>query len=96
MSEISIVAEIELKPEFREELMPTLKELVHRSREEEANIKYELTESMEKSGHFFVLECWKSAEGIEKHNVTPHFQAFAAAIQGKADKLVITKLNKIF
>lgn len=96
MSTIKIVAELEVKPEIREELMPVLKELVEKSRAEEANISYDLTESLEKPGHFFVIEHWASAEGIEKHGATPHFQAFVTAVQGRAEKLAITKLKQVF
>lgn len=96
MKGIRIVAELVVKPEIREELMPVLKELVEKSRAEEANISYDLTENLEKPGHFFVIEHWASAEGIEKHGAMPHFQAFAAAVQGRADKLAITRLKQVF
>ena len=96
MSDIRIVAELEVKPEHVKELMPVLKELVEKSRAEEANISYDLTESLEQPGHFFVIEHWASAAGIEKHGAMPHFKAFAAAVQGRAKKLAITQLKQVF
>ena len=96
MSEIKIVAELELDPKFKEGLLPVLKELVEKSRKEEANLGYELTEDMEKPGHFFVIERWASAEGIAVHGETPHFKAFSASLDGKDAKLSITKLKQVF
>lgn len=93
---IRIVAEIELKPEFKAQLLPLFKELTEKSRAEDANISYDFTESLEKPAHFFVIENWASAEGIEKHGATPHFQAFVKGIEGKANKLVITQLKDVF
>lgn len=96
MGGIRIVAELEVKPELKDGLMPVLKELVEKSRQEEANISYDLTENLEKPGHFFVIEHWASEAGIEKHGATQHFKAFAAAVQGKAEKLSIIKLKSVF
>ena len=96
MSDIRIVAELEVKPEHVKELMPVLKELVEKSRAEAANNGYDLTVSLENPGHFFVIERWASAEGIDKHGSTPHFQAFVAAVKDKALKLNITKLKDAF
>lgn len=96
MNEIRIVAELEVKPELREGLLPVLRELVEKSRAEEANLGYDLTEDLKKPGHFFVIERWASAGGIEKHNASPHFQAFAAAVRDKAEKLSVTELRTLF
>lgn len=96
MSEIKIVAELEIDPKYKDALLPVLKELVEKSRTEEANIGYDLAEDMEKPGHFFVIERWASAGGIAIHGETAHFKAFVAALQGKDAKLAITKLKAVF
>ncbi len=96
MSEIRIVAELDLKPGCRDDLIPILRALVEGSRAEAGNKAYNLTEDLEKPGHFFVVETWASAKAIEEHNATPHFQAFVRAIDGKSEKLAITKLKNLF
>lgn len=96
MDSIKIIAEIKLKPECREELIPVLKALVKGSRAEEGNKSYVLTENIDCIGHFFVVEEWESAKAIEEHNMTSHFKAFVAAIEGKAQELRITKLHDLF
>lgn len=92
---IRIVAEVELKAGARDALMPVLQALVKGSRAEAGNKEYILTESLERPGHFFVIEEWASEQAIEEHNATPHFTAFVAAIDGKTDKLAITKLKTV-
>ncbi|WP_027188178.1 putative quinol monooxygenase [Desulfovibrio cuneatus] len=96
MDSIKIVAEIKLKPEYRQELFPVLQSLVEGSRTETGNIVYDLTENMSLPGHFFVIEEWKSEKAIEEHNETPHFKDFVMAIEGKAVALSITKTKSLF
>lgn len=96
MDVIKIVAEIEISPSHRETLLAVLKTLVSGSRSEPGNKVYDLTEDTGRQGHFFVIEEWLSAEAIEKHNESTHFKAFVAAIEGKAEKLIITKVETLF
>ncbi|MDR2050872.1 MAG: antibiotic biosynthesis monooxygenase [Deltaproteobacteria bacterium] len=96
MSEIRIVAELEIKAEFLESLMPALRALVEGSRAEPGNRRYDLNEDLKKPGHFFIIETWVSEEAIAVHNATPHYQAFSTAVAGKADKRVVTKLRNVF
>ena len=96
MSDIRIVAELELKPGFKAELMPVFKTLVEGSRAEAGNSEYDLNESLENPNHLFFIETWSSEEAITVHSATPHFQDFVRAIEGKAEKLVITKAKVLF
>ena len=96
MSEIRIVAELDIKPGQRETLMPVLEKLVAGSRAEAGNRMYDLTENRDNPNHLFVIETWASEQAIAEHNATAHFQAFVAAIEGKVNKLVITKLKDMF
>lgn len=95
MSEIRIVAEIELMPEFKDELAPIFRELIKGSRAEAGNIEYDFTEKLDVPCHYFIIETWASAAAIEEHNTTPHFQAFVKALDGKIKKLVITKTTSL-
>lgn len=95
MSVVHIVAHIELKPEFKEELTPIFRALVDGSRAEAGNVSYLLTESLENPASLTVIECWESPEAITTHGNTPHFQAFAKAMEGKATKLEIIQLKKL-
>lgn len=96
METVRIVAELEIKPEFKNELMPVFKTLVEGSRAEPGNRGYDMIEDLENSAHFFVIETWASKAAIEEHNASPHFQAFAKAIDGKALKLSITQAKTLY
>jgi quinol monooxygenase YgiN len=96
MSEIRIVAELEIKAELLESVLPLLRNLVEGSRAEPGNKMYDLTEDLKKPGHFFIIETWVSEEAIAAHNATPHYKAFSAVVPGKADKRIVTKLKNVF
>ena len=92
---LDVIAELEIMPQYREELMPVLEALVAGSRAEAGNSRYELAEDLDEPCRFFVQESWASAEALESHNATPHFQAFAAAISGKTTTLRISKIRRL-
>ena len=96
MSEIRIVAELEVLPQHREELMPVLQALVDGSRGEAGNIAYDLTEDLSDVCHFFVIETWASQQAIDEHNATPHFRAFVGFAEGKLKGMAVTLLKKVF
>ena len=96
MQPVRIVAELTLKPGFRDALMPVLQALVEGSRAEPGNVQYDFLENQEASGNFFVIEEWRSAQDLETHTGSPHFRAFAEAVEGKAEGLRITTLSNVF
>lgn len=95
MSKICLLAEIALKPGAKEELAEVFKELVNGSRAEAGNISYDMAEDPENPHRLFFIEKWISDDAIKSHNASPHFQNFIKAIDGKTDKLAITRLNQI-
>lgn len=96
MSEIRIVAELEVLPEHREALMPVLRSLVNGSRAEVGNRVYDLTEDIADPCHFFVIETWASQQALEEHNATPHFRAFVSFVEGKTRPMAVTLLKNVF
>ena len=95
MSEVHIIAHLDVKIEHRDALVPALQELVHDSRKEQGNRRYDLMEDRENPLTFVFIECWASAEAIEEHNASPHFQSFVAFIQGKVNTLRVSKLKQV-
>lgn len=91
---IQIVAHIELKPGFREELMPILNTLVEESRKEEGSIAYDLFEHLKNPDKFVMIETWASKDAIDAHSKMPHYVNFGKALQDKVEKLEINLLKK--
>lgn len=96
MSEVRIVAEIEVRPDDLEGLRPAFKALVEGSRAEAGNRAYDLTQDLENPCRFFVIETWASAEAVAEHNASPHFLAFGKAVEGKTAKRNVTRLKNLF
>lgn len=70
---IKIVAKMLVKADRVEEFKDTAKELVEKSRAEEANIFYSLNVSTSNPRLLAFIECWKDQEAIDIHNATEHF-----------------------
>lgn len=96
MKELKIVAVIEVKEVYKDELMNVFKETVDATRKEEGSISYELFEDVKNPLKFTFIEHWASKEAIEEHNASAHFQRFVAAIEGKVDNLAIDVLKKMY
>ena len=95
MSQIKIVAVLKIKSEYVGELLPVFKGMVEKSRAEEGNVSYDLNQDIQDADQFVFVETWKSAEAIEIHNASTHFQAFVKAIDGKTDKLEIIQMTEV-
>ncbi|WP_078546164.1 putative quinol monooxygenase [Litchfieldia alkalitelluris] len=68
-----IHAYIKIKPEYREEFLEKVRDLVKNSQAEEGNISYKLYEETTEQNAFVMLEEWKDKAAIEYHFQTPHF-----------------------
>ncbi|SLM63701.1 MULTISPECIES: putative quinol monooxygenase [Dickeya] len=93
--EIRIVASVQAKPEFVDDVAVAVRQVVAPSRLEEGNLQYELHEELNKTGAFVFFERWKNQEAIKAHEQTTHFQAFVAQLEGKIEGIDIKQLSTI-
>lgn len=94
-NELTIVAHVTVKPEYKDEVTRAFKAVVDGTRKEPGNISYELLENVADPLKFTFVEVWKSQEAIDAHNQTAHFLDFVKAVDGKAD-LEVFILKKKF
>lgn len=87
---LTIVAHITTKPEYRNEMLEAFQAVIAGTLQEAGNISYILHQHVDNPNKFTFVEVWKSPAAIEAHNSSAHFQAFAQAIDGKADLEVYT------
>ena len=73
MSEIQILAEMEVKETDRSALLELMRHLVTESRKEAGCLRYDFVEQLDNPLSFVVVETWKSQAAIDEHNATPHF-----------------------
>lgn len=92
---LTIVATLDVKPEFLEELLPAFEKVIAATRAEEGNVAYNVFESTDNPNSFTFVEVWKSKEAIDAHNASEHFAEFAKAVEGKAD-LKVSVLKRKF
>lgn len=96
MSELKIIATIIIKEEFRSELMDVFKSVVDATRKEPGCISYNLNQDVKDATKYVILEQWKDQSAIDSHNESTHFQAFAKAIQGKIESLIIDVVKEVY
>lgn len=96
MSEIKIVAVIEVEDLHKDAMLPVFKKIVDESRKEDGSVSYDLHVDMENPLKFTILETWKSQEAIDKHNNSSHFKEFTSAIEGKIKNLAVNLMTKVY
>ncbi len=96
MGQIVIVATLEVKPEYTDEVIVYLKkELIEQSRAEAGNKRYDLHQVSEEANKLVIVELWASQQVIDEHNASDHFQAFVGYIEDKVNALDIKVMEKI-
>lgn len=96
MNELNIIAVIEAKEEYREDVLQALHAVTDETRKEAGNLSYALHQDVNNPQKFIIIEHWASQEAIDFHNETEHFQAFKNAIDGKVNGLTIDIINRIY
>ena len=76
-----IVATMVPKPEFRDEVIAALEELIGRVHAEDEGCElYSLNEGRDR---LVMIEKWATPEAMQAHSVSPAFKALTAALDGK-------------
>lgn len=96
MKELKIVAAIVLKPEYKDEVLKALYNVVDATRKEEGNVSYDLHQNVSNDLSYTILEVWKSEEAIAVHNASSHFDEFKKAIDGKISDLQIATIKQVY
>ena len=81
---LTIVATVIVKPEYKEDVLKSIKTVVDATRKEPGNIFYDVFEDINNPLKFVFIETWKSQAAIDTHNKTTHFNNFVKAVEGKA------------
>jgi quinol monooxygenase YgiN len=84
-AQVSVVARFLARPGKEEQVKRTLLDMIAPTRQEEANVSYDLYQAKDRPALFIMEENWRSQEGLARHWQTRHFQAMDATL---ADLLV--------
>ncbi|MFR9166562.1 MAG: putative quinol monooxygenase [Dysgonomonas sp.] len=94
--ELQIVATIEVKEPYKNELLTVFKNVVDESRKEIGNISYDLFQDVKNPLKFVIMEVWKSQDAIDEHNASIHFNDFVKKIDGKVNSLIVDVVKKVY
>lgn len=83
MSELTIIAIHQVKPEFVIEYQQAAKKVVAGSRQESGCINYDLRIDINNPNTFIFTETWASQQAIDDHNSTAHFLDFISFLNKK-------------
>jgi quinol monooxygenase YgiN len=83
--QLTIIATLTAQPEFKDELWAAVEAVVKGTRQETGNISYNVYIDTANPLKWTFIENWKSQAAIDSHNASEHFQAFAKAVEGKAE-----------
>lgn len=95
MQQIVIVATMDVKPEYKNELIEFCQGLVSNSRQESGNVQYDLHQHMDKENTLIFVETWQSMAAINEHNETAHFKAFKSIAADRLNSLSVDLMRKI-
>lgn len=79
---ITVIAELEAKPEFGAELPSALAPLIAATLQEAGCLRYRLHQSLDNPHGWMLHEEWASEEALNAHQQEPHFIAFVATTEG--------------
>ncbi|RXJ60308.1 putative quinol monooxygenase [Candidatus Marinarcus aquaticus] len=96
MAEITVIASIVAKPEYKDEIYKSLLELHKQTHaNDEGCIQYDLHINNEEENGFTFIETWRDIDALLKHSQKAHFDAFKSFIEGKIDSMSVQKLQKV-
>jgi quinol monooxygenase YgiN len=91
---LTIVANVTVYPEFKDEILHAIETVVEATRKEEGNISYDVFEDVTNPQRFTFIENWQSQSAIASHNASAHFVEFAKALENKAELEAFTLKQK--
>jgi quinol monooxygenase YgiN len=95
MPHVTVVAKIVAKQEYIGSVRSELLTLITPTRNEEGCIDYTLHQDNDDPAVFVFYENWSSAAAIENHLNTPHYRAYARALDGLIEGKEVHKMTLV-
>ncbi|PWC14201.1 antibiotic biosynthesis monooxygenase [Brenneria roseae subsp. americana] len=91
--EIRIVASLQAKAEFVDDVAAAVKKVVEPSRQEPGNLQYDLHEQINTPRAFVFFERWKNQDVLDEHEQTAHFKRLVAELSDKTESMEVKLLK---
>lgn len=96
MKNVVIVANIKIKPEFKEEVYNELIKLYKNTHKNDKGcIYYELHKNLIDENSYTFIETWENQDFLIEHENKSHFKEFLVNIENKLESVEINKLEKL-
>ncbi|AXH14921.1 putative quinol monooxygenase [Malaciobacter mytili] len=96
MKNVVIVANIKIKPEFKEEVYNELIKLYKNTHKNDKGcIYYELHKNLIDENSYTFIETWENQDFLTEHENKSHFKEFLVNIENKLESVEINKLEKL-
>ncbi|MDP9434515.1 MAG: antibiotic biosynthesis monooxygenase [Actinomycetota bacterium] len=93
---LTVIAHMRAKPGKEQDLRDALVALVEPTSKEAGFVNYDLHESTQQPGLFYLYENWESEAQLDEHLAAPHLQEFAGRLDELLDGgLHINRLRRI-
>jgi len=94
---LTVIAHMRAAPGKEDELRSELTALVEPTSQEAGFVNYDLHESLEQPGTFYLYENWEPPDHLDDHLAAPHLTRFAGLLGGLLDEggLTINRLRRI-
>ena len=89
MSNVKVVAILTARPGKRADLKALLDGMVAPSRQETGNLRYDLWQDQSDPDRFVLDELYADRDALASHRATPHFQHYASAVGGLAERTAL-------
>lgn len=86
---VKVIAVLVSRPGKSGELRSLLEDMLAPSREESGNLRYDLWQDQADPDRFVLDELYADHDAVAAHRATPHFQAYASAINDLADRTAL-------
>ena len=87
--QVKVVAILVSRPGKSGELRTLLDGMVAPSRAEPGNLRYDLWQDQTDSSRFVLDELYMDGGAVAAHRATPHFQNYASAVEGLAERTAL-------
>ncbi|MGA8210369.1 MAG: putative quinol monooxygenase [Nocardioidaceae bacterium] len=94
---LTVIAHMKAAPGKVDELRKELEALIEPTSQEDGFVNYDLHQSVEDPGAFFLYENWESPEQLDAHLAAPHLVRFADVMGDLLDEngLTINRVKRI-
>lgn len=92
---ITLVANINAKPEHAESLKSELLKLAEASQAEQGAMHYNIHQDNDNPNHFITYEVWENQELMEQHGQSEHFKNFMKVTKEMIEDSNLTQMTRI-